>query len=156
LSDKILVIEKLGRNASQNVVAKNFGISQSEVPRIWKAKLEESPSGLPLEISFRRCWQQVQTCQTNNTWKVFWKWMMCSFLCCICLIFLGTCCQLNNVHRSCLLYSKLMWGGWVRVQQCYQFSEFAACFGGESWAAVAKIVYSDKLSRKTGDELRCI
>jgi len=38
LSDKILLIEELGRKASQSAVAKKFKISQSQVSRIWKAK----------------------------------------------------------------------------------------------------------------------
>jgi len=38
LSDKIIVIEELGRKASQSSVATKFGISQSQVSHIWKAK----------------------------------------------------------------------------------------------------------------------
>ena len=38
LSDKILVIEMLQKKISQSAVAKSFGISQSQVSRIWKGK----------------------------------------------------------------------------------------------------------------------
>ena len=38
LSHKILVIEMLQRKISQSAVAESFGISQSQVSRIWKAK----------------------------------------------------------------------------------------------------------------------
>jgi len=38
LSDRILVVEKLEKKATQCEVAKEFGISQSQVSRIWKTK----------------------------------------------------------------------------------------------------------------------
>jgi len=38
LSDRIRVIEKLEKKATQCEVAKEFGISQSQVSHIWKAK----------------------------------------------------------------------------------------------------------------------
>ena len=38
LSNRVLVIEKLEKKATQCEVAKEFGISQSQVSRIWKTK----------------------------------------------------------------------------------------------------------------------